>query len=834
MSNNFDWRTDEEIDWEALPDVPDSTPPPLRRRLYWFIAVVFVMVAVAGVVLARQVNENLAEVTAQVEADVENIHALVHQAAARGDVDVMRTILSARDRVWTDTQIDLIENGEFGQRQVLGLTAVSPGSSIVLTTTLSPNLKAAEVTAVAEFTTTTPDGSAETIQLLQTSIYRMGYRNWLYAPPLESDWGSNASYQGEWLTTVFPERDTVIATRLSEDLDALVGRLCGSLDDITCPDDYRVRIHFDTDSRLLGHALQLPIFFDDNERLTLPTPSLVGVPLDDSSYAAVFRGYAAQLASASLADLIDYECCVRAPYFTVLLEWQLSDLDLRPWPPEAIDYQELQQSWIGGTALNTLWGRESIRGTTDDFKLHLYSLVDMLRQHDAITMSPLAMIDALAAAEDYRGWLQAVGGGQIGDDLLETQWGQYAFQRAGATITAPTSFPSGIVEMMCSLDESLAQIMQFNPATAEWRQVLAPQYPEGRTGWINPLPVPNTYVFYSFDDVETGMEPINVEVELWQNGRLLHSVRPAATDASMIYYLPFSNVNSKQMSHNRYLIVVYASDEGPRYELMDTSDCQDGQCAVQPLAGLPVFATDGSQMLISSPFSEELRLARPDDLTQQEVVGDGRFPYWLTADRYVYLRTAADTSPETPVVMGQELATAVAGKPDSPSVLLTAEDIFAALPEPIDPEQTELIISTALTQNRILMQVKDSSRSITIKPRVYLVLVELDNSLTAVSHINLAISGIEGYRSEVQPSPNGEWLGYFDYVQNDMKITRTTTGDSLTLVDDMDSFTWLTDDLLVSSRLADLQFISTDGDVVFAAPHGFGRCWNVQWQPRAN
>ena len=43
--------------------------------------------------------------------------------------------------------------------------------------------------------------------------------------------------------------------------------------------------------------------------LTLPTPSLIGRPLDDAGYAALRAGYAPLIAGGGIAEIVGWRCC---------------------------------------------------------------------------------------------------------------------------------------------------------------------------------------------------------------------------------------------------------------------------------------------------------------------------------------------------------------------------------------------------------------------------------------------------------------------------------------------------------------------------------------------
>jgi hypothetical protein len=135
------------------------------------------------------------------------------------------------------------------------------------------------------------------------------------------------------LTLRYRQGEAELARRLGHDLSQAVTDLCLRVEGMTCPADFHVRVQLDPEpnSLLLLATAVLP-----HDQLAyhyrLPTPSLVGRPLDEAGYQALSRGYAAWLLSGIVADQVGYICCGQATIFRVLLDYQLSQIGLKGWP----------------------------------------------------------------------------------------------------------------------------------------------------------------------------------------------------------------------------------------------------------------------------------------------------------------------------------------------------------------------------------------------------------------------------------------------------------------------------------------------------------------------
>lgn len=222
---------------------------------------------------------------------------------------------------------------------------------------IDPELNAAELRFAQEYAIDVGNGVTETVILRQTAVYRRGAQRWLLSPPDADFWGDTITDRGSILTLAYPERDKPIAEKLAFDLDAKLNEMCRTLPDLNCPDDLRLHLRLNNDLTSLGWMAEPLSTLSAGFPMDLPTPTLVGLPVDEAGYQALYRGYAAKLATAVISQLVGYDCCQHAIFFQALTNYQLSRLGLRPWPVTVDDYARVVSERVSGYELNQVWQR---------------------------------------------------------------------------------------------------------------------------------------------------------------------------------------------------------------------------------------------------------------------------------------------------------------------------------------------------------------------------------------------------------------------------------------------------------------------------------------------
>lgn len=339
LADNFDWRTDEDGEWEGAD--PDRGRSKSRRR--WIVPLTIILILLAGGgAVYWQVQKRVSAAEAGIKDDVRSSFQLIRQANAEGDIELFRNLLSGSDLAWAATQQELFGQGWLFDLSAYGLSA-GPLAVSDIQVALAPQLNSAEVSSVATYGARGGDLLPDTVRLLQTKVFRRGQR-WVWSPPREEFWGGNASVEERFLAVTYPSRDEALVLRLARDLDRLVAELCRDTVGLTCLEDQTLRLLFSREPEailaisqrfaehgLFGARLSRPPLSSGELELTLPTPSLLGVPVDETSYQALLKGYGTQLAIALVNLIADEDCCGSETRVRAAARDMLFDLGLDPW-----------------------------------------------------------------------------------------------------------------------------------------------------------------------------------------------------------------------------------------------------------------------------------------------------------------------------------------------------------------------------------------------------------------------------------------------------------------------------------------------------------------------
>lgn len=317
MSKNFHWTTEDDADW-ADTAVPPPPPRPKPRRWWgmWLLA----LILGAGGLLYWRAKVQVTAVTANVEADILSSQALLDQAANQNDIELFTTILSGRDASWIAAQQALFQQELLWDRSSFGLDAL-PSASAVVSLTVAADLQSAEVLVerryvVSQTDTNQPDGRGasfnlspstaqnEAVTLLLPLIFRKGESRWLLSPPSEAYWGGWQQAEGHYITLIFPERDADIALRLLPEMDAQVKKLCNFEPAADCPGGWQLLVRLETDPASLTAVADPQTLLQPAPIFELPTPSLLGLPVDEAGYQALAQAYAGQVVNRAIVDVV--------------------------------------------------------------------------------------------------------------------------------------------------------------------------------------------------------------------------------------------------------------------------------------------------------------------------------------------------------------------------------------------------------------------------------------------------------------------------------------------------------------------------------------------------
>lgn len=685
---SFEWQTEEEVGWDD--EQASQTPAPVSQRPFRRILAIFLLLLAAGAATAVwAVTQRVEEAAQSVEADVLASFNVIRSAAVSGDREIVTSFLSGRNRAWSGAVETAVDSRTLLDRAHLGLTWLPAQQPPTPTVDLSPDFTSAVVTFTETYAIDAGNGLTETVQLAQTAVYRLGPNRWLYSPPDENDyWGSDNIFHGNALTVVYPQRDAALAQRLARDLDAQLLELCGRFTELRCTPHMRVWLFLRPDVNSLArlkdatprliHArpTELPVLIipdeplrDDAFYLTvmphLPTPSLLGLPVDEAGYRALRRGYGRWLAVAALTTLSGADnLAARSPYFQATLAEQLRQLGLQPWPLTAQDYDRFLHEPLLWDDLSLFW---NLTITPAETWGPAYAFVDFVvnRQRAAtVTAMQRALVQtASAAGGSFDAWRQTFL--PPDDPAIAQAWLRYLADRAApAHSPPPLPLPGQDLQLICR------PLAGGGPAL--YRYAL----PHGPLQRELALPESSAALLALPDDsgVVAGSDAALV---FWRDGRQT-AVSPGG--------LPLQFTPDGQ----RLLV---NSTSG--YTLLAAADCLGGKSCTAALAAYPIWSPDGRYVLISrgaaADLSDGLSLAplflggaadfRRGQSQQETLVGLASAPFWLDDRRFGFVQP----DPQG----GADVIWTAAVTDVRPQRLVTAADLMAAVPpaeRPLTPQ----------------------------------------------------------------------------------------------------------------------------------------------------
>ena len=744
MPTKLDWQTEDETAWEEEPAVAD-TAAPQPRWLLLMGAVVVLLLGSFGWMLYRQANQRVAAAMQAAETEVLSSHRLVRQAMAQGDLELFRVLLSARDRSWARAQEDLLAAGFLFAPTPFGFQTQAAGFSDPAVT-LSPDLSAAEVRFAQPYTA---EGSETTVTLQHTAVYRRGAQRWLLSPPGPDFWGEQMDQAGDRLTLVYPQRDEALARRLFIDLEARLVEMCRLLADLNCPPDLHVtvRLEYETPTVLALPAEPIrPLVFGNNLRLGLPAPTLVGLPQDESTYQALFRGYARHVVTAVITQLVGYDCCRHGLVYQALLDRQLSQLRLRPWP------EPPDQAAVGlGTHLAGHWEAAGVTYPTAEARNRLHALVDYLLAADGAN-STAGMQRRLGQSNTYHTWLNHfLDGAHLAGLLAVEDVPLLNLQAPAAPISPPVPLPEQSIQLVCQNDsERITTLYRYDPAMASLAQEYVRAYPDDGFVNITALAHEQGYVLHEQVDGEV----VSSWLALVQDNQEIVIAQDSVNNVSALSGMLFTGATSPSGRH--LVLSTYGLDRMPELKLLDLAHCKPGDCSLQPLYGTPIWSPDGLKTLTLE------RAVAQDSLYRQwqtliyrgdgwgqwlAMVGAGGTPFWLDDQRYGYVRL--NDQNETEVV------TAVING-GAARVWVQSSDLLPAIPSGERPDDL-YIWQVALNpaDNTVLALTATPTPADNVGP-YYFFLVEGDTTSSNVDRVSLLFR--DSIPTLPEFSPDGRWL----------------------------------------------------------------------------
>ena len=648
MSTNFNWNTDEEHDWDDEEELIIEQRS--RRRLpRWLIggAILLAILIGVGFILLRTVNDQVDEVEEEVSLSVLDSVALVQQAAESGDVELFTGVLSGRAQSWSDAQKDLVRADLWLSRPQLGLRLISPAGSgnapapTDADVTLNPALQSAEVQLTHLYQVDIGNGVTQTVRLQQTVVYRQGETSWLYAPPTPEFWGEPEKLQSPYFEATYPSRDDELIQRLVRDLSNKFLEICtrGWIDTgpATCTNPTSaIELDFRTDPGLLiqleRQRFDLPA---PESTLILPTPTLIGWPTNDASYQALFRGYASIIFGWLIQEAAGYECCEHRPFFEAILQLQLNQVGLQPWPLGEGQYHSLLREAPTFQTL-ALFSESRPLSTLEDNEI-VYALALYRVQEQGI--QPDVLMRRLAAADTLEAWFTVEASAEPFpfDAVFYERWQRFLHAQTALYRQPLLTFDNEQTLLLNCFDgrrssPNATVLTRYTPGVAATEDL---SFFNSAMFMIG-LPDDKGVVLHenilpTSDLALLAESPTASRTIWWQNGleRLLNSAPIGAPR------LTFTG----ETDPSGQILLVQSDLFG--FNSIDLSTCENGCSATQLGSDSLRFSPDGRRSLQNSfqtAFQNDTPLIwySDENLNGRNPLPDGSHPFWLDNDRYGY------------------------------------------------------------------------------------------------------------------------------------------------------------------------------------------------------
>lgn len=659
MSGKFDWKTEDDFDWDKLVEDPPSKSPPGKGRRWLAILAIVLLIGGVAAYLMHQVDQRVDENTQAMRSDVVSSYNLLRFAEEKQDDELFFSLLSGRDGTWTAAQHALFQAQSLSNRAPFGLHArpVDPQTleeNDSFEITFSPDLLTAEVATLLPYEFKIGNGLTEIVTLQETVQYRLGRERWLLSPPDQEFWGPQELQTGARIELIYPQRDEEVAKRLHLDLDRKLDELCATLVDIECDSDLLLRIRLSTDPQTLVDAAQphAARIIDESLEIALPAPTLVGIPQDEDGYQAIFRGYAAQMATAVISQQIGYECCDQLPIYQALIDYQLSQLVLKPWPVGDAEYGQILRDQVRLEDSSTLWQSNDAQVLDGPDGWRVYVVVDYLL--DILPGYNAAMLQReLVRSGSFRGWLNGLfaADGDLSNsaligDLTRGFWIRGYTQTFNTSSDWGPESPAQNLTLTCTVpssgdeDDQVTTLYHYDIGTSVWDKV----YETSSFLWTASLAGDDILLQQEYSD----------DTRQWTTAfrqkDQLTPLLPTAED----HTVSFGQTDPTTTGLAAFVFPP-DSDEAT-ITWFDLHSCQKSSgCSNMELPGIPIWSPDGERALFTDDPNSQIDLLRTELRTvlfNRQANNDARPLY--VGDRSQFLEGQ-------PVTIAEELSPAGIG-----------------------------------------------------------------------------------------------------------------------------------------------------------------------------
>ena len=252
-----------------------------------------ILLATAGIIHYMQVQARISADYSALEEDVRATHLLLRKATELLDYELFSSLVNDVDERWLSVQEQLFDHGWTLDQPWIGM--FHPDSTAdVLEISVARDRKSATVLNQERYSICSFRGRlprfVSSVRILTAGI---GVGVCLRQMKIIGEKMAGLQHP---------------ASEISADLDNALNRLCGVEKTVKCPSDFQLKVKFSQD---LGSLLSAAEHFvdsgpiaaaekeaDEAPALVLPTPSLFGLPADDTSYQAMLEGYGVHVAAA--------------------------------------------------------------------------------------------------------------------------------------------------------------------------------------------------------------------------------------------------------------------------------------------------------------------------------------------------------------------------------------------------------------------------------------------------------------------------------------------------------------------------------------------------------
>lgn len=641
---SFEWQTEEERDWEQ-PDLTGGGEHPRPRRRWPALLLLAVLIASGAYLAWQQVRERVDETTEVIRDEVRATHDLANRAALDRDQELFVSMLSGRSATWTEAQRNRLDEGllfsETGRLFGFRVAEAAREPEVAL----NPDLTEAILSVAQAVAVDAGSGLTETVVFTQTHIFRQGSERWLLSPPDDEFWGSWETRDGQLLQLVYPQRDEELALRLADDLDRKLMEMCRTV--VDCPGDFVMRLRLEKDPQSVLLAANGEERLGGGRELTLPSPTLVGLPVDEAAYAALFRGYAGHLVSAALVDLLDYTCCELVLFQEAFLDWQLSRLSLRSAPIGDEDFIYLIDEPLNLERLRELWTSFRRLAPDEEAPIEVHAFIDFLRQKMSMRRDPLMdMHRVLSNSSNFWSWLSFFTEYEAANPgVLQEDWFAYVWEKARAAQTLASPLPADLMpqqDVVALCGDEMMDVYRYSLATGEWTRELEAGY---QFAVLAPLPDGDGYMV-------TGELPTQRQDTALASFMQRGDEPPFAISQQRDIHASMLPWDVQVPGSERMLVWLYGENGdtswNPGVALIDPSTCAPDGCDVQRLVGLPVWSPVGS-LVLALDIEDGRLLFRPSDSTEWETIAEQivAWPFWLDDGLFGYIQPGADLASQT-------------------------------------------------------------------------------------------------------------------------------------------------------------------------------------------